>query len=273
MENKKGSGIFLGIVSIATLIVAIIGATFAYFSASTESNDGAIGVQAYEYQLSLHVESVYAGVGTALIPLNPNTVIENAPEPNNKNLLYAINVAKNKCVDDSGMQVCALYRVVIQNDATNDVIMSGELQTTSNIASTKPGRTPFTNLTYQQIKGDHNTDSLELVGDPITIKSAVGESIKIADITVPGGKTDELGDFKPGVGYSYILIYLNDNENQTGEMGASFMGKLIYSSAGSDGNALTGTFRISGTQEPEDPDTGGDEPTGDETDDPTEPTE
>ena len=29
MENKNGRGIFLGVVSVATLIVAIIGATFA----------------------------------------------------------------------------------------------------------------------------------------------------------------------------------------------------------------------------------------------------
>ena len=32
-EDKKGNGLFLGIVGVATLIVAIIGASFAYFSA------------------------------------------------------------------------------------------------------------------------------------------------------------------------------------------------------------------------------------------------
>ena len=39
MENKKGSGIFLGVVSVATLIVAIIGATFAFFSTQTGSEN------------------------------------------------------------------------------------------------------------------------------------------------------------------------------------------------------------------------------------------
>ena len=34
MENKKGNGIFLGVIGVATLIVAIIGATFKYFSAN-----------------------------------------------------------------------------------------------------------------------------------------------------------------------------------------------------------------------------------------------
>jgi hypothetical protein len=48
-------------------------------------------------------------------------------------------------------------------------------------------------------------------------------------------------------------------------MGASFTGKLIYSSAGSDGNALTGTFRISTPQEPSDDPDEPEDPTGDDT--------
>ena len=38
MEENKSKGIFLGVVGVATLIVAIIGATFAYFVASTGGN-------------------------------------------------------------------------------------------------------------------------------------------------------------------------------------------------------------------------------------------
>jgi len=244
MENKKGSGVFLGIVSIATLIVAIIGATFAYFSASTESNEGAIGLQAYEYKLSLSVSPVYPEGASALIPLNPTTVIENAPEPNNTNLLYAINVANKRCIDDSGMQVCALYEVLIQNDATNEVVMTGQLETTSNIASTKPGRTPFANLTYQEITGEK--DKFTLVGSPVTLSATIGESVPIGDVRVSGGYTDpETEEFVPGTGRAYILVYLNDNGNQTGEMGASFAGKLKYSSKDGAGTTLTGTFKVS----------------------------
>ena len=32
-ENRKGTGVFYAVVGVATLVVAIIGATFAYFSA------------------------------------------------------------------------------------------------------------------------------------------------------------------------------------------------------------------------------------------------
>ena len=55
MENGKGNAIFLGIVSIATLIVAIIGATFAYFSATTESAPNAVELGAYEFKMNLNI--------------------------------------------------------------------------------------------------------------------------------------------------------------------------------------------------------------------------
>ena len=38
MENKNGQGIFYGVIGVATLVVAIIGATFAYFSAAVTTN-------------------------------------------------------------------------------------------------------------------------------------------------------------------------------------------------------------------------------------------
>ena len=38
-NNRKGPGIFYAVVGVATLVVAIIGATFAYFSATATNND------------------------------------------------------------------------------------------------------------------------------------------------------------------------------------------------------------------------------------------
>ena len=39
MENNNGRGIFYGVIGVATLVVAIIGATFAYFSANISSDN------------------------------------------------------------------------------------------------------------------------------------------------------------------------------------------------------------------------------------------
>ena len=44
--NNNGRGIFSGIIGVATLIVAIIGATFAYFTANSTSSQYVTGTAA-----------------------------------------------------------------------------------------------------------------------------------------------------------------------------------------------------------------------------------
>lgn len=255
MENRKGNGIFLGIVSVATLIVAIIGATFAYFSASTQSNEGAVGATAYEYKLSLSVSPVYPkGIAPALIPMDADaeiTVEEGASYngTNKTNLLYALNEAANKCVDDHGLQVCVLYQVKIENQAVNDITLKGQLITNTNTPGEGEGRDSFENLTYQALSGSHENNTLKLEGSAVTIKKEETGSINIADIFIPGATEDEDGELVPGVGTSYVLIYLNDNEDQSKEMGASFTGQLKYNSGEGDENGLTGSFTISAPEE------------------------
>lgn len=45
MENNRGQSIFLSVVGIATLLVAIVGATFAYFSIQVTGNESASSIQ------------------------------------------------------------------------------------------------------------------------------------------------------------------------------------------------------------------------------------
>ena len=42
-EKNNGSGIFYGVIGVATLIVALIGATFAYFTATQDNNTAITG--------------------------------------------------------------------------------------------------------------------------------------------------------------------------------------------------------------------------------------
>ena len=44
MENSKGQTIFLSVIGVATLLVAIIGATFAWFSVEVSGNESAQSV-------------------------------------------------------------------------------------------------------------------------------------------------------------------------------------------------------------------------------------
>lgn len=244
MENKKGSGIFLGVVSVATLIVAIIGATFAFFSASMSSEENAIDVTAYEFSGSLSISQVYPNSATALIPLNPIATIANVEAPNNTNLLYALNRATTKCVDDAGFQICALYRVDFENNGTQPITLSGVIRTVANTASSTTGRTgatPFANLTYNGVTGSEGSFALE--GEATTLGDETDDTISIGQVTIPG-KSGET----PGRVSKYMVIYLNDTgSDQSAEMGASYQGQLVYTSTTGDGNRLTGTFTVAGT--------------------------
>jgi len=84
-ERNSGRGIFYGVIGVATLVVAIIGATFAYFTASaqtTYTDQIAGGTNDALASISLTVERVYpakatyANIGTGvngLVPANIGT--------------------------------------------------------------------------------------------------------------------------------------------------------------------------------------------------------
>lgn len=247
MENEKDerrrNGIFLGIVGVATLIVAIIGASFAYFSAQAASANSAIDIQAYEFNASLSMQELYQS-DKGLIPVDPTGTIQNATAPNNTNLAYALNVAK-KCEDDHNLRICALYEVTITNGGSAALNLNGSIVTTANNASTRSGATAFQNLQYRDVtasgEGENRTYTIGSTATPLA--TTVGGSINIGTITVNPGTPVK----------KYILIYLNElmesNEpqDQSNEMGATFQGQVVYASEGANTNRLTGTFTVSGS--------------------------
>lgn len=106
MENKKGNGIFLGVIGVATLIVAIIGATFAYFSASTSSANNAISVNST--QLSLGFSDVTTQLKANLIPASDTIAKFGATDTAHIN-------SKGTCIDDNGNEVCGVYDFFVGN--------------------------------------------------------------------------------------------------------------------------------------------------------------
>ena len=239
MENKKGSGIFLGVVSVATLVVAIIGATFAYFSASVSSNEGAIGATAYEFDVKvtnikmIQPENVDSLGG--IIPMNVNTQVSGKGM-----LLYALNDATKKCVDTNDYQVCALYEATLSNGGNQEVTLNLDVKTDTNEAGS--GGEAFSDLTFQALNG--TTDAYTLNGDAKTLKAIAGESVEITGVTVtiPANTTD----YK-----HYFVVYLNeprneedtDEKDQSKQMGAKYTGSLVYTTS-QGGNRLTGTFNV-----------------------------
>jgi hypothetical protein len=248
MENSKGRGIFLGVVSVATLIVAIIGATFAWFSASVGSGENDVNLTAYQFDADLTVERVFPTAENAskkIIPFVPDKVLREGLKNETNNMNYALNEATNKCVDSSGYLVCSLYKITVTNNGSDAIELDGTV-TTIETTPTETGTTLTANgdlkaqiISYADGKYTYTHNLSKALALPNTASGSGKLIMNPATLTVgatPGANTDEL----------YVLVWLNDsNENQSSMMGASYKGQFIFSAVGmGTGNQLTGTFNL-----------------------------
>lgn len=248
MENSKGRGIFLGVVSVATLIVAIIGATFAWFSASVGSGENDVNLTAYQFDAKLTVERVFPTVENAskkIIPFVPNEVLRAGETNETNNMNYALNEATDKCVDSSGYLVCSLYKITVTNNGSDAIELDGSV-TTMETTPTETGTTMTANgdlkaqiISYADGKYTYTHDLSKALALPNTVSGSEKLIMNPATLTVgatTGANTAEL----------YVLVWLNDTtENQSSMMGASYKGQFIFSAVGMGaGNQLTGKFDI-----------------------------
>ena len=107
MKDKRN--IIYGVVGVLTLMLSIVGATFAYFTA-TASNNATITGNAATVTFSVDVTkmtTVDVERG-GLIPMS-NNMMEQALTKN-------ANVeGKGFCVDDNGNAVCQVYKITVVN--------------------------------------------------------------------------------------------------------------------------------------------------------------
>ena len=123
MENRRGNDIFLGVVGVATLLVAIIGATFAYFSASAQSNNDAMNTSSAE--LSLGFSDDPSKLSTNLIPAtetialyagaNQDWIAGNTITYTDGDGKTQTTKGKGLCKDENNNEVCGVYTFHIGN--------------------------------------------------------------------------------------------------------------------------------------------------------------
>ena len=243
MENSKGRGIFLGVVSVATLIVAIIGATFAWFSASVGSGENDVNLTAYQFDAELTVDRVFPTAENAskkIIPFVPDKVLREGQGDQTNNMNYALNEATNKCVDSSGYLVCSLYKITVTNNGSDAIELDGTVTTIeTGTTLTANGDLKAQVISYADGKYTYNHDLSKALALPNTVNGSGKLIMDPATLTVgatPAANTAEL----------YVLVWLNDTtENQSSMMGASYKGQFIFSAVGMGaGNQLTGTFNL-----------------------------
>jgi len=151
MENKNnnGRGLFYGVIGVATLVVAIIGATFAYFTASITRNNAITNVASTELTLGFTPND--DNFRTDMIPVDadgngaafakfPGMIDTASAELDSDDL-----AAGNTCRDLVGNSICSAYQFTISNESsTTAQTVVGSMTVVLN---------EFDNLHYALFKG------------------------------------------------------------------------------------------------------------------------
>lgn len=149
-KPNNGANTFNLVIGIATLLIALLGATFAYFSATTRSKENDVTVK------SAYVSISYDGgteiIATNLIPATEKVVLnkymkEMTPHnPEEGDIItdydkYSSEMMDRRCVDAKGKEVCYVYQFSVQSDG----VEGGK---TAILPSLKVNKNQFINLSY-----------------------------------------------------------------------------------------------------------------------------
>ncbi len=159
-KSNNKTNTFNLIIGIATLLIAILGATFAYFSATARSKENDVTVK------SAYVSISYDGgteiKATNLIPATQQVALKKYQKevaPYNSETDGEIitdydtyrNDVDRRCVDAKGKEVCYVYQFSVLSDGA-------EGESTDILASIKVNQNGFDNLSYILYEVDFETD-------------------------------------------------------------------------------------------------------------------
>lgn len=212
MENNNGKGIFYGVIGVATLVVAIIGATFAYFSATVtpDSNSDAIGGTTngtFASTLSLSVsKELTQSVGS-------NDLVPTDIDGSTSDIARAINA---DCESD-GYTGCHLYKITASADQN---VSSANINLVSLTTSTTTGKAKWN---YSIFTADEGA-STPVYSNVALVAGGAGVFDRTTSFDMHKGASLTAGEDV----YYYLLIWI---ENDTAN-----------SQNAEDGNDVTGTY-------------------------------
>lgn len=206
-ENRKGTGVFYAVVGVATLVVAIIGATFAYFSASATNDSDVKGSTASGASLAIAITKV-SDEATAknMIPMLSTDLQKGVTGTSSKS-----------CIDANGNTVCQVYKVTVTNGSADIGI---NVKGTMNLTSTAK------NMKWQVL-----TDATT-VGTDATAVAQGTEGVIVANQALTASGTHDF----------YLVIWLDETNKpqDTEDAGKTFNGTVTFNGVNSDGSASTG---------------------------------
>lgn len=224
MDNNKSRGIFLGVLSVATLIVSIIGATFAYFVASANGNEGAVQAGA------ANVAGTLTLTETVDYRQNMIPVTEALMKTSYKRTEAATGTGTGRCEGYSAAggntvyNLCSIYQFTVSNSASIAQTIYASLTANTNT---------FANLKYCIFEGEAGTTDTEKVA----CRNMPTEGNKDSNVF------SELIPATTGTHTYTLVMYINEtSEDQTtADSGKTFTGTISITS-GDGSNYMTGAL-------------------------------
>lgn len=236
MDREDKRGIFFGVVGVLTLIVAIIGASLAYFSINANSDPDALTVQAATVQIVYEDGDVLAV--DEIIPSTKAVALETFRRYLNGETYSAeledgqtTDVPYEKCVDDKGYTVCGVYEFSLTNNGVNPTDITAKvIPTVTEVAEGEEAPVEFRNLKftlYDITNVTENEYGTEVATNTITYN----EFNLITDpVSIASKKTTRYR----------LFVWLDEqNDKQDYEQGAVFKGTIYVNVAGVE-NEITG---------------------------------
>ena len=206
-ENNNGRGLFYGVIGVATLIVAIIGATFAYFSvnASITNNSDIAGST---------VDVNNTTITGTLTRETPSTV-SMVPLKTSDLQKGITGEGGQQCIDANGAKVCDIYTLTINNTSNAPVSLAGNLTITA---------TDMADLRWSLLE---------------STSSATGATAKkVSETTIVANELLAAGT---GTKTYHFVIWFNETDaDQNAQAGKSYTGTVTFTAA--NGGRITAQF-------------------------------
>lgn len=262
--DNKGRDIFFGLVALATLIVAIVGATLAYFTVMASSNEGAINATAATVSISYKDGQQVTTQADKLIPIDFDKL--KAIYERNIKGLEAKEIAelssKNLCVDDSSeeYQVCSVYRFTIKSDNSREV--TGRLNSEENgftylnyaIYDITNGKwleltsTGMESLVLDKCTNNNNDSDTPITDDDCITKDEYGQNKYLSKSLFGLTEEEEFASTSLAAGveqtYDVILFIKNAQFDQNIDQGKNFRGHIVIDvlDGGNNVNKIEGFY-------------------------------
>lgn len=248
MEKEDKRGIFFGVIGVLTLIVAIIGASFAYFSINANSRKDALTVNAASVKIK-YLEGDQIAINN-LIPSTQEIALETQRRALNGEKYTGDDGQQHDylpCKDDKNYTVCGVYDFELQNNGENPVDIKAYVIPTALQEAVKDEQNPennkdaeigFTNLKFimfDRTNADDKSNGTTLYTGTVNYNES-GFGLLDTDIA----KTTNIAG--NGTTKKYRLFFWLDEKGEANnaEQGATFKGTVHIDLAGAENGNITG---------------------------------